>query len=199
MTPLRVLHDADVVDEREQVVGAHPDALTVDHAPPTAACAARARPPRASTAAVAVGDRRPGELVADPPRLGPGRGEQSRAARCSGRPPRRARRGRRTARASRRRRRACPGRTSTGSRRRRSRRRGRRSARPDEICSRSRYGVTNTSVAASRSAISSMLRNRSSNSTWSSRPRSTTARSSVRRYRSPSRRATSGCVRPAIT
>ncbi len=36
---------------------------------------------------------------------------------------------------------------------------------PDEICSRLRYGVTKTSVAASRSAISSMLRKRSSNST----------------------------------
>ncbi len=36
---------------------------------------------------------------------------------------------------------------------------------PDEICSRSRYGVTKTSVAASRSAISSIGRKRSSNST----------------------------------
>ena len=41
---------------------------------------------------------------------------------------------------------------------------------PDEICSRARYGVTKTSVAASRSAISSMLRKRSSNSTWTLEP-----------------------------
>ena len=43
---------------------------------------------------------------------------------------------------------------------------------PEAICSRPRYGVTKTSVAASRSAISSIARKRSSNSTWSSRPRS---------------------------
>ena len=44
---------------------------------------------------------------------------------------------------------------------------------PEAICSRPLYGVTKTSVAASRSAISSTVRKRSSNSTWSSRPRST--------------------------
>ena len=63
----------------------------------------------------------------------------------------------------------------------------------------SRYGVTNTSVAASRSASSSIERNRSSNSTCSPSPSSSTRRSSISRYRSPSRCATSGCVRPAIT
>ena len=44
---------------------------------------------------------------------------------------------------------------------------------PEAICSRPLYGVTKTSVAASRSAISSIARKRSSNSTWSSSPRST--------------------------
>ena len=51
------------------------------------------------------------------------------------------------------------------------------------------YGVTNTSVAASRSESSSIERNRSSNSTWSPSPSSSTRRSSISRYRSPSRRA----------
>ena len=36
---------------------------------------------------------------------------------------------------------------------------------PEAICSRVRYGVTKTSVAASRSASSSIARKRSSNST----------------------------------
>ena len=36
---------------------------------------------------------------------------------------------------------------------------------PEAICSRFRYGVTNTSVAASRPASSSIERKRSSNST----------------------------------
>jgi len=67
-----MLDDAHVVHEREEVVGAHSDALPVDHGdgPPLARrelhrlaedCRGRRR------------DGRPGELVADPPRLGSSR------------------------------------------------------------------------------------------------------------------------------
>ena len=50
--PVRVLHDADVVDEREQVVGAQAGQVQVGHAR-AAGAAARARAPRRSTDAVA--------------------------------------------------------------------------------------------------------------------------------------------------
>ena len=195
--PVRVLHDADVVDEREQVVGAQARELQVGDADRPA--------PRRELVRLAqhrgrrLGDRRPGERRADPPRLGARRGERLGLRRCSRRRRRRARPGRRTARGGPRPRRACPARTSTASRRSPQPAAIAKVSAPEAICSRLRYGVTKTSVAASRSESSSIERKRSSNSTCSPRPSSSTRRSSIRRYRSPSRCATSGCVRPAIT
>ena len=150
------------------------------------------------TSAVASRDRRPRERRADPLCLGARGDKRLRSldvvADCVGERVRIVERNDEPRRP----RRACPARTSRESRRQPQPAAIANVSAPEAICSRLPYGVTKTSVAASKSESSSIERNRSSNSTWSPSPSSSTRRSSIRRYRSPSRCATSGWVRPAI-
>jgi hypothetical protein len=72
-----VLDDADVVDEREQVVGAHAHELRV--APSKGPAAARRQLDGFKQDGCGrFGHGGPGELCADPPCLGPGGGEAVR-------------------------------------------------------------------------------------------------------------------------
>ena len=194
--PVRVLHDADVVDEREQMVGAQARELEVGDAGGSAPRRERVR--LAQHGRRRLGDRRPRERRADPPRLRARRGERFRLVDVvADRVGERGGSSNGTSRPAPEASMSCayqygvettaqPAAIANVSA-------------PEAICSRFRYGVTKTSVAASRSESSSIERKRSSNSTCSPRSSSSTRRSSMRRYRSPSRCATSGCVRPAIT
>ena len=96
MIPSRVLDDADVVDEREQVVGAQARQMQVGDAggPSAAARTPRPREDRRGR----LGDRRPGEHGADPPRLRPCRVERVGLLDVVADRGRRPRPGRRTAR-----------------------------------------------------------------------------------------------------
>ncbi len=112
--PVRVLDDADVVDEREHMIV--PEARQVQLC---RACRAAAWSELGCLLQHRRGglrDRRPGERRRDVSCLGPGRRQRVRVIEVTVDRRRNRCRDRRTARACRRPRRACPARTSTGSR-----------------------------------------------------------------------------------